>query len=64
MGASREATSTLQWMPYHSERKKLKPIWTEDDWGIHIADEIAGSANGPLGVETTIRIFSCNYTWQ
>jgi hypothetical protein len=62
MGATREATSTLHWVPSHPERKKPQHVWTEDDWGIHMADEIAGSADRPLGTEKSIRIFSCAST--
>jgi hypothetical protein len=33
---------TLTWTPSHPERKKLQSTWTESDWGIHMADAIAG----------------------
>jgi hypothetical protein len=62
MGASRDAASTLQWVPSHPERKKPQHSWTEDDWGMHMADEIAGFASGPLGTASNIQIFTCNST--
>jgi hypothetical protein len=62
MGASRAASSTLQWVPSHPERKKSQHTWSDDDWGIHMVDEIAGSTDEPLGNEKTIWIFSCSST--
>jgi Ulp1 family protease len=38
-----------QWVPSHPERrKKDKATWTLDDWGNHIADNIAGNARRSL----------------
>jgi hypothetical protein len=38
--------TTLTWTPSHPERsKKHQSRWTDNDWGIHKADALAGSLN-------------------
>jgi hypothetical protein len=49
---------TLTWTPSHPERSKPQSRWTEQDWGIHLADGIAGAAPPPT-VEG-IQIYRCD----
>jgi hypothetical protein len=49
--------TTLTWTPYHPERSKPQSRWTDNDWGIHQADALAGSLN-PLA-PNTICTFHC-----
>ncbi len=49
---------TLTWMPSHPKRKKSQSTWTDSDWGIHMADAIAG--NSPLEPAPGLQLYHCN----
>jgi hypothetical protein len=48
----------LTWTPSHPERKKKQPTWTENNWGIHMADAIAGPS--PLVSTPDLLVYHCD----
>ncbi len=46
-------------MASHPERRKDKPQWTQEDWGIHMADKLAGAPNSPPS-NTGLVVFHCH----
>jgi hypothetical protein len=50
--------SRITWVASHPERRKDKPQWTREDWGIHIADELAGALR--TTTEPGHAVFHCN----
>lgn len=50
---------TLSWTASHPERSEPQLEWLDDDWSIHMVNEIAGTPENAPDVDV-IRIFHCN----
>ena len=48
----------LTWTPSHPERKKDQSAWTDADWGIHLADALAGTS--PLEPTPDLLVYNCS----
>ncbi len=60
ISAKRLMPTTLTWTPSHPDRTKPQSEWTDNDCGIHLTDEIAGSSEDPLGTVWDTQLFLCN----
>ncbi len=52
--------STLVWTPSHPKRTKFQHQWTDNDWGIHLADKIAGTPSESSTAPTNVKTFHSN----
>lgn len=59
LSLQRQPPTSMTWVESHLERRKEQQHWTQDDWGIHKADGLAGTHEGSSQSEG-LQIFHCN----
>lgn len=53
---------TLTWTSSHPEKTISQSKWTDNDWRIHLADEIVDSSEDLLGTVRDTQLFLCDCT--